>query len=187
MTELLGGKPPVPFIQMSDLNDKDIINGTRKMATPDGQIVLVYPLPSGEELTSSPLAQDGIGKMMIVWIEAVKERIVADAQAAQDAALRKTRESQMATQNLDDHIPATEPTTAELHAAGVPAVRQPPAPEPPYVETSPRLYARAKVKELKESARMLRKQIEQRAKALAQTELLLEQWEGVVAGLKGKA
>lgn len=183
----------VPYIQASDINDGDILQQTRKLAVGNG-IQLEFTLPSGQVLKSDVLEATSIGKAMIGWCNAVKERIVEDAASAADAAARKTRESQLGSQrSLDDFIPKTEPTAAELRAAGVPDVRQPPV-EPtresslprapvPVPGESPKKYAQRMVKELKAARKLLVDGIKQRQEALAELETTLGEWERVVTGL----
>jgi len=177
----------VPYIQMSDLNDGDILNQTRKMSAGANAIILAYTLPSGQELKSEPVQADQIGKAMIQWIDIVKQRIVDDAAAAQDAAMRKARQAQMEKDSLAAHIPAAPPSDAELRAAGVPEAKQPPA-EPAAIgpAEAPKQFAQRRVKELKGAVKMLKDAIKQRQKALKEAQDALAEWEGVVDGLTKK-
>lgn len=93
----------VSGIEMSDLNDGDIINGTgQELSTDKSQFRFTYTLPSGRVITSEWISSGADQRQLRrLWLESVKGQILADAQSAQEATMKQAREKQMASTSLD--------------------------------------------------------------------------------------
>lgn len=81
----------VPAVQMSDINDGDLLNATRTVDVGNGYKFEIT-LPSGRVLESAPVGSDYPKRDAIMqWLGAVRESIVEDsanaARAARDADL----------------------------------------------------------------------------------------------------
>jgi hypothetical protein len=100
-------------IETADLNDGDIINGTRSEQVGADAWKLSYTLPSGAIAESTPFTSDNRRRAILGWVEYVKAAIVEDIA---ETAARKRRESMQAV--IED-IPAALSNTAVPAALAV--------------------------------------------------------------------
>ena len=110
---------PVAAIEMSDINDGDVINGTGHEMGKDanvGKYRFVYNLPSGRLLNSEWLDPAGDQRQLRkLWLEAVKGQIVADAQGAQEESLRQRRAKQLI--EVAEDVKVIEPSNTPIPMA----------------------------------------------------------------------
>jgi len=88
----------VPSVETADINDGDILNMSSTETADDGRVKFHATLPSGRQIESDWVMPDGLRKARMLWVDAVKEQIVLDAQAAtqeaRDRAMRAKRDIQ---------------------------------------------------------------------------------------------
>jgi hypothetical protein len=81
------GDTSVPGIEMSDINDGDIIARTRENINPNGLFQFVYtPEDGSEPVVSEWIDQEHKKKVTRQWIDGCKSMLVGRAQAGLQAA-----------------------------------------------------------------------------------------------------
>lgn len=155
----------VPAIQASDINDGDILNGTRTIEVGNGYKFEIT-LPSGRVLESAPVSSDYPKRdAILAWLGAVRDSIVEDganaARAARDAHMAEARARDL----------ANPPDVRSSQSLFTPAAA---AASPGYTGTDPIEYAKAN----------LRSAIERLA-ALSTAEADVQKWQRVVESLTG--
>ena len=101
MSKMFDSEYAVPGIEASDLNDGDIIAMSQVEEGADGRVRFHATLPSQRKIESDWIMQDNLRKMRLQWVEAVKQHIIADAQAALETSMALMREKQMNEKRLD--------------------------------------------------------------------------------------
>lgn len=87
------GDTSVPGIEMSDLNDGDILARTRENVNPNGLFQFVYiPDDGSDPITSDWVDQEHKKKLTRNWVDGVKQAIIGRAQAGLEAAREKQLE-----------------------------------------------------------------------------------------------
>jgi hypothetical protein len=108
------GDTSVPGVEMSDLNDGDILARTRENVNPNGQFQFVYiPDDGSENIVSDWVAQEHKKKLTRGWVDGVKSAIIGRAQskiqdakeAQEEARAKRIREAQFA----EPEVVRTEP------------------------------------------------------------------------------
>lgn len=79
-------------IEGRDINDGDIISSTEQLTDSNGNTKFKIVLPNGKPLESEWLNQDNVKKALIPWVEAVRGRMVDDAEEARLAVRREMLE-----------------------------------------------------------------------------------------------
>jgi hypothetical protein len=167
MTRLGEGDTSVPAIQMSDLNDADVIAGTQQEVDPQGRVRFHYVMPDGSPLESDWVMPDFVRKARLGWVEAVKQNIVAQASAARDATQRHLRDKLMEESKLEI---SESPATVPMHV--------------PAASTDPVEHARAcLVRATEEAQKWAEKESEARQKRTASEEAA-SRWVKVLAVLE---
>jgi hypothetical protein len=99
------GDTSVPGIELSDLNDGDILANTRERVNDQGQMQFVYiPNDGSDPIESDWIQQEHKKKVILGWCEGVKNAIIQRGSAGMHAAnaaaleerLRRKREEDMA-------------------------------------------------------------------------------------------
>lgn len=94
----------VPFVQLSDLNDGDLLAQTRTIDLGGGSYKFEITLPSGRPLESAAVSPDYSKRdATFQWLDAVKSACVGDAEQAANDAARAAREAEPLV------IPSDEP------------------------------------------------------------------------------
>ena len=126
----------VPSVEASDINDGDIINMTKMEQDAQGRSKFHADLPSGRHLESDWVMPDGLRRSRLLWIDAVKQNIIADAQAANDKSIQDRRNRLMEEARLE--ISESGNVEANKGNTGTSGIRRPPA-----VAEDPSEYAKA--------------------------------------------
>jgi hypothetical protein len=158
----------VPAVQMSDVNDGDLLNATRTVEVGNGYRFEIT-LPSGRVLESAPVGSDYPKRDAIMqWLGAVRESIVEDAANA----ARATRDAHLAESRARDLAQPSDHAVSRPRNAGV--LERPTAqPEPAIAD--PVEYAK----------QQLRIAVERLAQ-LATAEQEVAKWQRVVRSLTGE-
>lgn len=94
----------VPFVQLSDLNDGELLAQTRTIDLGGGSYKFEITLPSGRPLESAAVSPDYPKRdATFQWLDAVKSACVGDAEQAANDAARAAREAEPLV------IPSDEP------------------------------------------------------------------------------
>lgn len=134
------GDTSVPNIEMSDLNDGDILARTRENVNPNGQFQFVYiPDDGTENVTSDWISQEHKKKVTRSWVDGVKSALISRATSklseAKEKALeeraRRIRDEQFADDQpvgaaTDESIKAEAPVgrpTVHGRRASIPVVQ----------------------------------------------------------------
>jgi hypothetical protein len=106
------GDTSVPGIEMSDLNDGDILTRTRENVNTNGQFQFVYIPESGEPITSDWIGQDFKKKVLRGWVDGVKDALIGRGQAglreAKEAAIEEKLKALQKEQLEDDETAVSE-------------------------------------------------------------------------------
>jgi hypothetical protein len=121
------GDTSVPGVEMSDLNDGDILARTRENVNPNGQFQFVYVPETGDPITSDWVGQDFKKQVLRGWVDGVKSAIIgrghAGIQAANEAAaeakLKRLQQEQMEVEEDDAAIPSDDGVGVDTSAAPV--------------------------------------------------------------------
>lgn len=107
------GDTSVPGVEMSDLNDGDILARTRENVNPNGQFQFVYIPETGDPITSDWVGQDFKKQVLRGWVDGVKSALISRGQAGITAANEAEMERKLAAlreEQLDDEaVPDIEP------------------------------------------------------------------------------
>jgi hypothetical protein len=103
------GDTSVPGIEMSDLNDGDILSATRENVNPNGLFQFVYT-GIDPPITSDWVDQEHKKKLTRQWVDGVKEQLIARATAGINEAKQKQLEER-ARRIRDEQF--AEPVPAE--------------------------------------------------------------------------
>lgn len=116
------GDTSVPGVEMSDLNDGDILARTRENVNPNGLFQFVYiPDDGSENITSDWVDQEHKKKLVRQWVDGVKGNIIARANETINAAKEKA---------IEDRARAIRDEQFEAAPAG-PALREAVRPNDP--------------------------------------------------------
>jgi hypothetical protein len=131
------GDTSVPGVEMSDLNDGDILALTREQVNPNGQFQFVYVGREGEEpITSDWISQEHKKKVLRSWVDGVKDAIIGRSQekirAANEARLEERAKRIREEQFSDGPVEVDTPTPVVRKEA--PRVVAPNADPVSYVE-----------------------------------------------------
>jgi hypothetical protein len=97
------GDTSVPGIEMSDLNDGDIMANTRERVNNAGQFQFVYIPPDGTDpIESDWIQQDFKKKVILGWCEGVKSAIIGRGQAGMAAANAAAMEAKLKAKREED-------------------------------------------------------------------------------------
>jgi hypothetical protein len=103
------GDTSVPGVEMSDLNDGDILARTRENVNPNGLFQFVYiPDDGSEHVTSDWVDQEHKKKLTRQWVDGVKSAIISRAQAKISAA-KEAAEEARAKQIRDEQFAEPAP------------------------------------------------------------------------------
>ena len=130
------GDTSVPGVEMSDLNDGDILARTRENVNPNGLFQFVYiPDDGSENITSDWVDQEHKKKLVRQWVDGVKGNIIARANETINAAKEKAIEDRaraIRAEQFADEQPVgygigenakTRPTPTSVPAATRPEVQ----------------------------------------------------------------
>lgn len=168
-------------IEASDINDGDVISGTRQMGGPNGTVIFQYTLPTGRVISAEPVQSDLVSKAIFPWIEFVKQTIVEEGRVANDAALKAQRDKDWATPGIQPVAGATVDDVRRLVGGHIPG--EEPVPEP--LPSDAKAYVRAKLNEAKRAVKMLKESIKSRQTALKAQEKAVRDWTATVKALAG--
>lgn len=114
------GDTSVPGIEMSDINDGDILARTRENVNPNGLFQFIYSPDDGSDaITSDWVDQEHKKKLTRAWVDGVKSAIIGRAQSKLDEA-NAAREEERAKRIRDEQLAEPVPTRQILREA-VPA------------------------------------------------------------------
>lgn len=104
----------VPFVQLSDLNDGDLLAQTRTIDLGGGSYKFEITLPSGRPLESAAVSPDYSKRdATFQWLDAVKSACVGDAEQAANDAARAAREAEPLV--IPSDMPAVREESKSLH------------------------------------------------------------------------
>jgi hypothetical protein len=187
------GDTAVPGIEMSDLNDGDILARTRENVNPNGQFQFVYiPEDGSENVTSDWVDQEHKKKLTRMWIDGVKSAIVGRAQSKIQEANAK-REEERAKRIRDEqfedapvHIPAS---ATGAKAAPVLDARKQPAPQPAKVQVGdsadPSEYVQDQLEMARENLRALEVAQQDIVRSVISARRDYEKWKALASALSG--
>jgi hypothetical protein len=123
----------VQGIEMSDINDGDILARTRENVNPNGLFQFVYiPEDGSEQVTSDWVDQEHKKKLTRVWVDGVKSAIIGRAQAKIMAAKEAAEEAR--AKAIRDEQFADPPSDAGMGTQIVVESRKQPAAVPGKVQ-----------------------------------------------------
>ena len=183
------GDTSVPGIEMSDINDGDILARTRENVNPNGLFQFIYSPDDGSDaITSDWVDQEHKKKLTRAWVDGVKSAIIGRAQSKLDEA-NAAREEERAKRIRDEQLAEPVPTGQILREA-VPA--SPSASTAPYIKTQSRVQSSdpsAYVEDQLETARERLRAAEEMQKDVMREVLTArrdyEKWKALATALGG--
>ena len=169
---------------IADLPDKTILQNTRQISGPNDTVSYKYLLPSGRELTATPMRKDQLtAQVLIQWCETVREQAMADAmdernRLRQEAVEKKAREKRDATGFL------VAPDGSQLLASpSVPVMIPSPVAPPVNAIVSPDAFINQQLAASREALERLEWEVQRAMQDYAAAKANLQKWEALAASL----
>lgn len=113
-------------VSASDLNDGDILTGTTQVPCGKDGSQFRYAIPGGKAITSECINPDQKKQALRLWVDAVKQTVVANVKAEREETTAKIRRLK-ADANRENEAAA---------AVAMGLIRRPSPPSPPSVQSS---------------------------------------------------
>lgn len=100
-------------LEVSDLNDGNILNATEQKTSENGAIQFSVVLPSGHRIESEWIPQEQRKKALMLWLDAVKQAVVNDA-----ARMRRQKIEEARAVSLESALPENGPAVVPAGTIG---------------------------------------------------------------------
>jgi hypothetical protein len=184
------GDTSVPGIEMSDINDGDILARTRENVNPNGLFQFIYSPDDGSDaITSDWVDQEHKKKLTRAWVDGVKSAIIGRAQSKLDeanAAREEERAKRIRDEQLAEEAPAQAPTRVAEPARRiieVPSVRIKESPKS--AATDPTSYVEDQLETARERLRAAEEMQKDVMREVLTARRDYEKWKALATALGG--